>query len=411
MHVKPFGTVMPSRHCGFHANVAQVPRKSSRRSILRPVAAEQGQKVDKGLGVLEWTGSLVPQGLLVKGAKNGWKLAWQTMMKELAPQTADGSYSRPSYDFQARIGDPQFPVESGRYHVYVGNACPWCHRVVLALIVRGLTQHISMTWAADDPERASRGGWVFNSPEPVFGKNDLRQVYDAAQTRYKGRCTAPLLIDKKQKQLVSNESSDIMRMLNTVSLPGCNNIDLYPQQLQAEINNINDLVYDKINNGVYKSGFSTTQGAYDKAQRELYDALDVVEQRLSQHRFLVGDKLTEADLRLYPTIIRYDSAYAILFKCSRRRVSDYPNLKGWLRDMYQLKVPSSGLQIQDSVDVTDACRSYFSQLFPLNPGGIVPAGPTLADLDLTRAHNRGSSDVKTMFHMHVSASVSPAVVS
>ncbi|KAA6423856.1 MAG: hypothetical protein FRX49_06426 [Trebouxia sp. A1-2] len=339
-----------------------------------------GPEVDKGLGILEWTGSLVPQGLLVKGAKNGWKLAWKTMMKELAPQTADGSYSRPSYDFQARIGDANFPVESGRYHIYVGNACPWCHRVVLALIVRGLTEHISVTWAADDPERASRGGWVFNSPEPVFGKNDLREVYDAAQTRYKGRCTAPLLIDKKQQKLVSNESSDIMRMLNSVSLPGCNDIDLYPSHLQSEIDEVNDLVYDKINNGVYKSGFSTSQEA-----------------------------LTEADLRLYPTIIRFDSAYAILFKCSKHRVSDYPNLKAWLRDMYQLKVPSSGLQVKDSVDVADACRSYFQQLFPLNPGGIVPAGPTLDDLKLSEAHGRGSPEMGAVFHEHKAPSATPAM--
>lgn len=381
--------------------------KASRSTVV--FAARDGPKVDKGLGILEWTGSLVPQGLLVKGAKNGWKLAWKTMMKELAPQTADGSYSRPSYDFQARIGDANFPVESGRYHIYVGNACPWCHRVVLALIVRGLTEHITVTWAADDPERASRGGWVFNSPEPVFGKNDLREVYDAAQTRYKGRCTAPLLIDKKQQKLVSNESSDIMRMLNSVSLPGCNDIDLYPSHLQSEIDEVNDLVYDKINNGVYKSGFSTSQGAYDRAQRELYTALAAVEQRLSQHRFLVGDKLTEADLRLYPTIIRYDSAYAILFKCSKHRVSDYPNLKAWLRDMYQLKVPSSGLQVKDSVDVADACRSYFQQLFPLNPGGIVPAGPTLDDLKLSEAHGRGSSEMGAVFHGHNAPSATPAM--
>ncbi|KAL3140007.1 hypothetical protein ABBQ38_004290 [Trebouxia sp. C0009 RCD-2024] len=385
--------------------------KSGTGRIRKPISmSASGPKVDKGFGVLEWTGKLVPQGLLVKGVKNGWKFAWQTMMKELAPQTADGSYSRPSYDFQARIGDPNFPVESGRYHIYIGNACPWCHRVLLALIVRGLTQHISVTWAADDPERASRGGWVFNSPEPVFGKNDLREVYDAAQTRYKGRCTAPLLIDKKQRKLVSNESSDIMRMLNSVQLHGCTDIDLYPQELQSEIDEINDLVYDKINNGVYKSGFSTLQAAYDRAQQELYSALDVVEQRLSQHRFLVGNKLTEADLRLYPTIIRYDSAYAILFKCSRRRVSDYPHLQAWLRDMYQLKVPSEGLQIKDSIDVADACRSYFSQLFPLNPGGIVPAGPTLDDLDLTQAHGRGSSDLKSVFHLQRQHSSAPAAV-
>lgn len=392
--VNSYGTERQLKHSYAFANKGPVRR--GRAYAAR--ADKSPQKVDKGLGVLEWTGSLVPQGLLVKGVKGGWRFAWQTMMKELAPQTADGSYSRPAYDFQARIGDSNFPVESGRYHVYVGNACPWCHRVVLALIARGLTQHISITWATDDPERASRGGWVFNSPEPVFGKNDLREVYDAAQTRYKGRCTAPLLIDKQQRALISNESADIVRMLNSVSLPGCTDVDLYPSALRPEIDEVNALVYDQINNGVYKSGFSTKQAAYDKAQQELYSALETVESRLGQHRFLVGDKLTEADLRLYPTIVRFDSAYAILFKCSRRRISDYPNLQGWLRDMYQIQIPNQKLQIRDSVDIADACHSYFGQLFPLNPGGIIPSGPTLEDLRLDESHHRGASTLEALFH-------------
>ncbi|CAK0733836.1 hypothetical protein CVIRNUC_000341 [Coccomyxa viridis] len=354
----------------------------------------------RGFGILEWSGKLVSQGTLVKGAKYGWRLAWETMMKELAPQTKDGSYSRPTYNLKGVIGSSEFPVESGRYHVYIGNACPWCHRVLLALIVRGLLPHISYTIAADDPERASRGGWVFDTPEPVFGRNDLREVYDAASPSYRGRCTAPLLVDKQTRRLVCNESSDIVRMLNSVSLPGASAVDLYPAELAAEIDTVNDLVHNNINNGVYRSGFATMQGAYERAQADLYSAFDAVERRLSQQRFLVGDRFTEADLRMYPTIIRYDGCYTTLFKCSKKRISDYPNLSAWLRDVYQLTVPNSpGLQISNSFDLDDARRSYFSSLFPLNPGGIVPVGPTLADLNLSREAGRGTQDFEAVFHM------------
>ncbi|CAL5225669.1 g8532 [Coccomyxa viridis] len=364
----------------------------------------------RGFGILEWSGKLVSQGTLVKGAKYGWRLAWETMMKELAPQTKDGSYARPTYNLKGVVGSPEFPVESGRYHLYVGNACPWCHRVLLALIVRGLLPHISYTVAADDPERASRGGWVFDTPEPVFGMKDLREVYDAASPNYRGRCTAPLLVDKRSRLLVCNESSDIVRMLNSVALPGTSDVDLYPSELAAEIDAVNDIVHYNINNGVYRSGFATTQGAYERAQNDLYTALDTVEQRLSQHRFLVGDRFTEADLRMYPTIIRYDGCYTTLFKCCRKRIGDYPHLSAWLADVHQLTVKDSpNLQISNSFDLDDARRSYFSSLFPLNPGGIVPTGPTLADLDLSRNAGRGPQDAESVFHMRKQPAVMATV--
>ncbi|KAK9809858.1 hypothetical protein WJX72_000438 [[Myrmecia] bisecta] len=366
---------------------------SKRRDpVLSPKAAG-------GLNILEWTGGLVSQGLLVKGAKTGWRLAWETMMRELAPQTADGSYSRPTATFTSRIGSAGFPAESGRYHLYVGNACPWCHRVLLALVLRGLTGHVTFSWLTDDPERASRGGWVFDQPDPVFGRRDLREVYDTASPGYRGRCTAPLLVDKIARRIVNNESSQILQMLNALQLPGCTPVELYPRELAMQIDAVNDLVYDKINNGVYKSGFATTQAAYERAQRELYEALDIVEERLARHRFLVGDRFTDADLRLFPTIIRFDAVYATLFKCCQRRVADYPNLSAWLHDVWQIQVGAPGsMQVRDTIDIDDARCSYFNSLFPLNPGGIVPTGPTLRELDLDHDVQRGTHCMSSIFH-------------
>lgn len=362
--------------------------------------AEKGNKVNKGFGLLEWTGAVIPQGLIVKGAKGGWNLAWKTMMTELAPQDDEGSYNRPKYDFRT---DPiaSLPVESNRYHIYVGNACPWCHRVLMALVIRGLQEHVSITYAADDPERASRGGWVFDTPEPIFGATDLRQVYDKASPGYRGRCTAPLLLDKKTKRIISSESPEILATLFRLQLPGSTHFDLSPSHLDEDANQLKALVYNQINNGTYKSGFATTQAAYDRAQEQLYSGLEEVEKRLTKSRFLLGDKFTEVDMWLYPTIIRFDACYAVLFKCSRRRISDYPHLQAWMRDIYQLQVgpaSASNMQIKDTFDVDDSRRSYFSSLFPLNPGGIVPSGPTLADLKLDEDPKRGPKDAAQVFH-------------
>ncbi|KAJ9506260.1 hypothetical protein QJQ45_014132 [Haematococcus lacustris] len=258
--------------------------------------------------------------------------------------------------------------------------------------------HVSITQLADDPTRARRGGWVFDAsePDPVWGAQDLWEVYDSASPGFKGRCTAPLLVDKVTRRIVSNESADIMRMLNTLHLPGCTSVDLVPEQLRSEIDALNEQtssgitlqMYESINNGVYRSGFSTSQAAYDAVQQELFQALDAVELRLSRSRFLLGDLLTEADLRLFPTIVRFDAVYAIIFRCCKRRISDYPHLQSWMRDMWQLEVPGSLDQVRDTVDIDAARRSYFGNLFPLNASGIIPSGPTAADLQLDQAHRR-----------------------
>jgi len=241
-------------------------------------------------------------------------------MTELAPQSKDGSYVRPSYTFNGQLGSPPFPLEEGRYHVYVGNACPWCHRLTLAHTIRALNQkQISYSYAIDDPEKASRGGWAFEREggreagreggreggqvqehvDRVFGCNDLREVYDLCAPGYTGRCTAPVLIDKRTKRIVNNESSDILRALNLFPPPPplTHDIDLYPPSLRATIDAINAWVQPSINNGVYRCGFATTQGGYEDGVEDVFEGLERVEQILRKQRFLAGSVLTEADVR------------------------------------------------------------------------------------------------------------------
>ncbi|EFJ52989.1 hypothetical protein VOLCADRAFT_85800 [Volvox carteri f. nagariensis] len=227
-----------------------------------------------------------------------------------------------------------------------------------------------------------------------------RQVYDICQPGFRGRCTAPLMVDRVRRVAVCNESSEIVRSLDEMHLPGCTDVQLRPRHLTSQIDELNAKIYSSINNGVYRSGFATTQEAYDAVQAELWSTLDEMESRLSSHRFLLGDRLTESDVWLFPTVVRLDSVYGPLFKCCRRRIfgaagggreGDYPALAAWARDIWQIKVPGSSLQVSGTVDLDAARVSYFKNLFPLNPGGIVPAGPTAADLQLEQPAGRGCS--------------------
>lgn len=350
----------------------------------------------KSLGVLEKSGKVVPQGLLVKVAKFGWNLAWKIFMNELAPQSKDGMYIRPGYTFQQqRIGDEEFPAETPgllhpRYVLFVGNPCPWCHRVLMAAELRGLVGTlIDVVYLVDDPERASRGGWVFDGVDPYFACSDLRQVYDTLcgiQGGFLGRCTAPLLVDTVSKRIVSNESSIIIEMFDDIDVQGVtSSIRLRPESLLADINAFNDRVFDQLNNGVYKCGFSTEQEAYTKAYTALCETLDELDDVLSRQRFLLGEKFTDVDLRVFATAARFDAVYSTLFKCIQR-ISDYPHLHRWFLECAQLPLPTSKgtlsprRTLADTVDIDDCRRSYFSQLFPLNPGGIIPSGPLAKDI-------------------------------
>jgi putative glutathione S-transferase len=326
---------------------------------------------------------VVPQGKIVQAAKETWKFAWKRMMAELAPQDKSGNYQRPSYGFGAVIGSADHPDVAGRYHLYVGNPCPWCHRTVLAVKLLGFDDsQIGVTRLEDDPIKASRGGWIFarDRPDPLMCQ-DLRELYDTLSPGYKGRCTAPLLIDLQSKTIVSNESSDIVRMLDkcTLGKPKADErIDLYPESLQKEINEINDWAYKLLNNGVYRCGFSTSQSAYDQASRDVRQGLDRCNEILSRQPFLCGKAFTEADLRLLPTALRFDGAYAPLFRAAGgvARIRDYPHLDQWLKRCWDLP------GVPNSIDLADASASYYKQLFPLNPGGILPTPLTAADLGL-----------------------------
>lgn len=336
-------------------------------------------------------------------------------MKELAPQDAKGGYSRPMYDFDGRIGSAEFPVESGRYHLYVGNACPWCHRVMLALAILGLDQHISYTWLTDDAERASRGGWIFDPStgfDPVYGAADLREVYDASRPGFRGRCTAPLLVDRATKQIVCNDSSLILDTLYALArqLPGCAAVDLRPRELSARIQELDDFIYKNVNNAVYRSGFATTQAGYDEAQRDLEAGLAAVEALLAEHRFLCGERFTDADLRLFPTVVRYDAVYCAFFRCTRRRIaSDFPHIHAWMRDVWLLPAGPGTLQVKDTYGVDAARRSYYGQLFPLNPSGIIPSGPTAEDLQLGVDPGRGALDREAVFFRWEGARAQPSI--
>ncbi len=279
-------------------------------------------------------------------------------------------------------GTGGFAAAAGRYHLYVSLACPWAHRTLIMRRLKGLDATISTSIV--DPFMGENG-WAFgDSPgtiaDSVNGARFLHEVYTRADPHYSGRVTVPVLWDKETATIVSNESSEIIRMFDgAFDHLGAVVGDYYPETLSAGIDEINDLVYDRVNNGVYKSGFATTQEAYEEAVTALFSALDMLEARLSARRYLVGDRLTEADIRLFTTLVRFDAVYVGHFKCNIRRIADYPALSGYLRDIYQTQ------GIAETVDMVHIKRHYYESHLTINPTGIVPAGP---ELDFDAPHDR-----------------------
>eukprot|EP00980_Cylindrotheca_fusiformis_P030827 scaffold25486_cov181-Cylindrotheca_fusiformis.AAC.1 len=263
------------------------------------------------------------------------------MMTELAPQDKTGSYQRPKYSFSRTIGSKQFPAEPGRYHIYVGNPCPWCNRVKLVAKLLKLDNNniLGITPVIDDPIKASRGGWVFDTPLPQASNvKDLRELYEFLSPNFQGRCTAPLLVDWKTKQIISNESSDIVRMLpllvSSDEVGAKQQLDLYPPELAANIDETNEWVYRLLNNGVYRCGFSTSQEAYERASNDVLKGLNLAEQRLTENDFMCGDKMTESDVMLLPTMLRFDGVYSPLFGAGGKHLRlqcDYPAIFSWLK--------------------------------------------------------------------------------
>jgi glutathionyl-hydroquinone reductase len=327
-------------------------------------------------------------GLLVDGT---WQDKWYDTKE------TGGSFKRDEASFRNWItadgsagptGDAGFEAESGRYHLYVSLACPWAHRALVFRMLKGLRDHIDVSVV--HPEMLSEG-WTLADDYPgatgdgLFGLPFLRDVYLKDTPDMTGHVTVPLLWDKEQGRIVSNESSEIIRMFNAAfdGLTG-NTDDYWPTGLRDAIAPLNERIYDTVNNGVYKAGFATTQEAYDAAVHPLFDSLDWLEGILSQNRYLTGDRITEADWRLWTTLVRFDNVYHTHFKCNRAFIRDYPALWGFTRELYQWQSPDGA--IADTVNMDHIVRHYHYSHETVNPYRIIPINPWP---DFTLAHGRG----------------------
>jgi putative glutathione S-transferase len=303
---------------------------------------------------------------------------------------SDGSFVRQSSAFREWVtpdGSSGLPAEPGRYHLYVSKACPWAHRTIIVRMLKGLESTIGMTIV--DPLRDERG-WRFGSGDAATGEVDplngwtyLSEGYLATDPTFAGRVTVPTLWDTSTARVVSNESSDVLRMLNSAfdAFADVPELDLYPAPLRERIDEVNGWVYETVNNGVYRSGFATTQAAYEQAVTALFASLDRLEQLLGEQRYLAGDVITEADWRLFTTLVRFDPVYVSHFKCNLRRIVDYPNLWAYTRELYQHPGVAS------TVDFDHIKRHYFVTHGQINPTGVVPLGP---ELDWDAPHGRGA---------------------
>eukprot|EP01112_Ceratiomyxa_fruticulosa_P015436 TRINITY_DN453_c0_g1_i1.p1 TRINITY_DN453_c0_g1~~TRINITY_DN453_c0_g1_i1.p1 ORF type:complete len:323 (+),score=66.31 TRINITY_DN453_c0_g1_i1:338-1306(+) len=301
----------------------------------------------------------------------------------------DGAFQRKPSSFREfiKVGSDQFPPEPDRYHLYISYACPWACRCLIVRALKGLDHVIGLSIV--DYYMGERG-WKFSTneetegciPDTINNAQYVRDLYFLAKSDYDGRFTVPILWDKKTKTIVNNESSEIIRMFNTEFNQWAKHpeVNLYPEDLQKEINEINDYIYPNINNGVYRSGFATTQGAYEEAVKQLFAALDKIEEKLSHSRYLLGDRFTEADVRLFTTLIRFDAVYVGHFKCNIRQLKEYPALLGYTKEIYQMEA------IRPTVNFTHIKRHYYQSHASINPHHVVPLGPVLDFLETP--HNR-----------------------
>jgi glutathionyl-hydroquinone reductase len=319
-------------------------------------------------------------GLLVNGA-------WQ----EDISRTSNGRFNRPTTSFRNFVtadgsagptGEGGFAAEPNRYHLYVSPACPWAHRTLIFRKLKKLDDVISVSLT--EP-LYGKTGWEFGTaqggtPDHVNGKKTLAEIYLIADPHYTGRVSVPVLWDKKRRTIVSNESSEIIRMLNS-AFDALSDVhaDYYPAALRVEVDSINDLVYPTVNNGVYRAGFATSQDAYEEAARGIFNTFDQLETRLTKQRYLAGDQVTEADWRLFTTLVRFDSVYHGHFKCNLRRLADYPNLWNYTRDLYQMP------GVAETVSIEQIKRHYYGSQRNVNPTGIVPIGPII---DFNAPHDR-----------------------
>lgn len=290
-------------------------------------------------------------------------------------------------------GQGGFKAESGRYHLYVSLACPWAHRTLIFRTLKQLESHISVSVV--HPDMLDQG-WTFEidqdgaTGDHLFGSSYVHQIYTQADPNYSGRVTVPILWDKERATIVSNESADIIRMFNSAfnAITG-NDLDYWPEELREPIETVNARIYDSVNNGVYKCGFATSQSAYDAAVGPLFDTLDWLEDLLSQHRYLLGNRLTEADWRLFTTLVRFDPVYYLHFKCNFKRIIDYPNLWAYCRELYQYP------GVSQTVGMAHIVRHYHYSHTTINPYQIIPVNPKI---DWEHPHQRAGSQSDTITH-------------
>lgn len=316
----------------------------------------------------------LPPGLVVRAGKFVWTTLWHLMMSKLAPRNAAGEFVRSPSQFRHSIGteaENPYPPEAGRYRLIVGLGCPWAHRTLVTRALKGLEDAIPISIVSPSP---NEGIWVFDQEET--GYRTLPEFYQLMQPGYQGRATVPVLWDTHTKTIVNNESAEIIVLLNSEfnAYATHSDLDLYPANLRKAIDEWNEKIYHAVNNGVYRCGFAQSQAAYDQACHELFTVLNEIDTVLNTQRYLCGDRITLADVRLFTTLFRFDVVYYGLFKCNQRRIQDYTNLGFYLCDLYQLP----GVAATCSLDAIK--RDYYGNLFPLNPGGIIPAGPAITNL-------------------------------
>jgi len=318
-------------------------------------------------------------GVLVEGAWRDGELPQET--------GASGEFRRADSRFRDRItadGSSGFKAEVGRYHLYVAHGCPWAHRTLIYRSLKQLKGAITVAYAIPGLRQQ---GWMFDddpafpdcTPDTVNGFRYLHQAYTASDPRYTGKVTVPTLWDSKRRRIVNNESSEIIRMLNgefeDIASDGA---DFYPEPMRAEIDRLNEMIYANVNNGVYRCGFAKSQAAYEASYDALFATLDELEARLARQRYLLGRAITEADWRLFPTLVRFDVAYFSLFRCNKKRIADYPNLSNYMRELYQMP------GIAETVKARYYVINYWS-IARLNPLGIIPKG---TPVDYTQPHDR-----------------------
>ncbi|KAL3685997.1 hypothetical protein R1sor_004019 [Riccia sorocarpa] len=368
------------------------PNKRGRERLAITRASSQQEEMDwlKQIGNALW-GRGLPPGALVEVARQLWGTGWQVMMGQLAPSREKGAYDRPKSQFRNRP-NPGSTSMPGNFHLYVATTCPWAHRALIVHSLKGLGDAVPVSvvvpgtsglWEFSPGSGGS--GKFYGTGDRANGQRRLIDVYKLRNEGYNGRATVPVLWDQAAMDVVNNESADIIEILNSdfnevAQNPG---LDLAPASLKAEIDGWNSIIYSDVNNGVYRCGFAQGQEAYEAAVESLFQTLDRLEGHLGTSRYLCGDCLTLADIRLFTTLYRFDPVYNILFKCTRQKLAEFPNLYGYLRDIYQ--IPG----VESTCDLPAIMDGYYRVLFPLNPGSLCPVIPKSAQsASLLQPHRR-----------------------